>query len=568
MRVGGSLALPYPPEMPKGKSSSSKSGGDPLKTYRGKRDFEKSPEPAGKPAPKRKEKAGGPMFCVQQHLARRLHYDFRLEHEGVLLSWAVPKGPSLNPADKRQAVRTEDHPLDYGNFEGVIPDGYGAGVVLLWDKGTWTCDNPPVEEALKQGEIKCTLAGVKLKGSWVLVRMKPSEGERQESWLMIKHRDAWAGEVDVLEIAPQSVKSWGGLEDVLAAAGVPDGWRKSPPVKSGETAARFRAVIEGATRKAAAKTLSGSKRKGAKPTISAELPPGALSLVGKKPKFTNLDKPLYPGGFTKGQVIDYYTRIAPCMLPHLRGRATTLKRYPDGVEGEVFFEKNCPKHRPDWVETAEIEHSSGKRINYCVIKDLPTLLWTANLAALELHVPLALAADPATATSMVFDLDPGAPADLGDCARVGLRLREMLKVLGLQSFAKLSGGKGVHMYVPLNTPGINFDHTKHFSRAIATLMQREDATRITASMAKSLRGGKVFIDWSQNDQQKTTACVYTMRGTEEPRVSMPVTWEELARPKSLPVPTPQAAIKRCQQMGDLFRPLLELQQSLPATVPG
>jgi bifunctional non-homologous end joining protein LigD len=385
---------------------------------------------------------------------------------------------------------------------------------------------------------------------------------------MIKHRDAWSGEVNVLEVAPQSVKSWGGLGDVLAEAGVPEVWKKSPPVKSGDTAAHFRAVIEEAMRKSAAKKSGGgSKGKAAKPPISADLPAGALSLVGKKPKFTNLDKPLYPGGFTKGQVIDYYTRIAPCMLPHLRGRATTLKRYPDGVEGEVFFEKRCPSHRPEWVETAEVEHSSGKRVNYCVINDLPTLLWTANLAALELHVPLALAADSTIATSMVFDLDPGAPAGLEDCARVGLRLRDMLKNLGLESVAKLSGGKGVHMYVPLNSPGITFEQTKHFSRAIATLMQRDDPTRITASMSKSLRGGRVFIDWSQNDQQKTTACVYTMRGTAQPRVSMPVTWGELEKPKKLPVPSPETAIKRCGQLGDLFRPLLELVQALPAAAP-
>ncbi len=550
--------------MPRAKGSTGKDG-DRLKTYRGKRDFEKSPEPAGKHTPKPGERALA--FCVQQHLARRLHYDFRLEHQGVLLSWAVPKGPSLNPAEKRQAVRTEDHPLDYGNFEGVIPDGYGAGIVMLWDKGTWTCENPPVEEALAGGELKIALEGVKLKGSWVMVRMKQAEGE-QESWLLIKHRDAWSGDVDVLSLAPQSVKTWGSLADVLAEHGVPPKWLKTPPVKSGETAALFKRTIQEAQHKRAAGTGKSSKtsKKGAaaRPALSAELPPGALSLVGKKPKFTNLDKPLFPSGFTKADFIDYCTQIAQCMLPHLRGRAVTLKRYPDGVNGEVFFEKRCPSHAPEWIATAEVEHSSGKRVNYCVINDLSSLLWTANLAAIELHVPLALAASNDNPSTMVFDLDPGAPAGLPDCAAVAVRLREMLKALGLESFIKLSGGKGMHMYVPLNTPGTTFDDTKHFSRAIATLMQRQDPKGITASMSKSLRGGKVFIDWSQNDQQKTTACVYTLRGTQEPRVSMPLTWEEVAKPKSLPVPTPKLAIKRCSEMGDLFRPLLELQQELPA----
>ncbi len=501
-------------------------------------------------------------------MARRLHYDLRLEHKGVLLSWAVPKGPSLNPKDKRQAVRTEDHPLDYGDFEGVIPEGYGAGIVLLWDRGTWTCENPPVDEALEAGELKFSLEGVKLKGSWVLVRTKKAgEEERQESWLLIKHRDTWSGEVDVVGLAPQSVKSWGGLADVLAEHGDANLWATSPPVKSGETAERFRQIIQEARQKRAQRAGESADRKKARRTKPAAdrhvLPASALSLVGKKPKLTNLDKPLYPTGFTKSEVIDYYTRIAPCMLPHLRGRAITLKRYPDGVDGEVFFEKRCPSHAPEWVRTAEVEHRGGKRLRYCVIDDLPTLMWTSNLAALELHAPLALAEASDTPTSMVFDLDPGPPAGLADCARIGLRLRDMLGQLGLQSFPKLSGGKGLHVYVPLNTPGVTFDDTKHFARAIATLMQRADPDHVTATMSKAVREGRIFIDWSQNDQQKTTAAVYTLRATQEPRASMPVDWQELAKPDALPIPTPALAIRRCTTRGDLFRPLLELEQTLP-----
>lgn len=468
------------------------------------------------------------MFCVQQHMARSLHYDLRLEHDGVLLSWAVPRGPSLNPKDKRRAVRTEDHPIDYGDFEGVIPEGYGAGIVLLWDRGTWRCENPPVEEALEKGEIKFSVEGIKLKGSWVLVRTsKAGEKEKQEQWLLIKHRDAWSGEVDVTTLADQSVKSWGGLSDVLAEHGEAGLWSKSPPVRSGETAERFREVI----REAAKKRQEAPGRAAPKKPAASTVPPAALVLGAKRPRLSNLDKPLYPSGFTKAQVIDYYTRIAPTILPHLYGRAVTLKRYPDGATGESFFEKRCPSHRPEWVQTAHIEHKSGKRLDYCLINDLSTLLWAANLAALELHVPLALAAAPETPTAMVFDMDPGEPATMTDCIDIGLRLRDMLGGLGLQCWAKLSGKKGLHVLVPLNTVGITFDQTKRFSKAIALLLQRQDPARITATMAKSQRPGKVYVDWAQNDVRKTTVCAWSLRAADIPSISAAMPWTTLEKAK-------------------------------------
>jgi bifunctional non-homologous end joining protein LigD len=213
----------------------------PLEEYRKKRDFTKTPEPAGK-TPKKK----GPalFFCVQKHLASHLHYDFRLEHNGVLLSWAVPKGPSLDPKTRRLAMQTEDHPFDYGEFEGVIPEGYGAGIVMLWDRGTWTPEVDDVEAALKKGDLKFTLDGYKLKGSWVLVRTKGGGwGGGDRSWLLIKHKDDWAGNVDIAEFAPLSVKSQGDFADILAQ-GNPDVWRSNRPAKGGETGAMFQRIIE------------------------------------------------------------------------------------------------------------------------------------------------------------------------------------------------------------------------------------------------------------------------------------------------------------------------------------
>jgi bifunctional non-homologous end joining protein LigD len=226
-----------------------------LSTYRAKRDFDTSPEPKGAATKRtRPRKPKLPIFCVQKHLASHLHYDFRLEHDGVLLSWAVPKGPSLNPQDKRLAMQVEDHPLDYADFEGVIPEGYGAGIVMLWDTGTWRSEVKDVAAAIRDGELKFTLDGVKLKGSWVLVR---TGGTR--SWLLIKHRDDWSGDVDVISAAPLSVKSFGDLSDILAAE-KPDVWQSHLPQRGGATGKLLRQVIDEAATKIAARQEKGSRR--------------------------------------------------------------------------------------------------------------------------------------------------------------------------------------------------------------------------------------------------------------------------------------------------------------------
>jgi bifunctional non-homologous end joining protein LigD len=271
-------------------------------------------------------------------------------------------------------------------------------------------------------------------------------------------------------------------------------------------------------------------------------------------------------------VIDYYRRAAPALLGHLRGRALTMKRYPDGVEGQHFYEKECPSHRPQWVRTAPIK-TEGRRgghrktINFCVIDDLPSLIWAANLADLELHTSLSLVGDVQRPTMVVFDLDPGSPADVVDCAQVALWLREILDELGLECFAKTSGSKGLHFYIPLNTP-VTYEQTKPFARALARLMEKQHPERVTSNMKKELRKGKVFIDWSQNDDFKTTVCVYSLRARERPTVATPVTWEEVeevldaAEPEQLSFET-DAALERIDELGDLFAPLLELEQTLP-----
>jgi bifunctional non-homologous end joining protein LigD len=293
-----------------------------------------------------------------------------------------------------------------------------------------------------------------------------------------------------------------------------------------------------------------------------------LIVEDRKIQVSNLDKVLYPKvGFTKGQVIDYYIRIAPILLPHLKDRPLTMKRYPDGVEGEFFYEKNCPSHRPKWVQTAKVwSESNDRMMNYCLAQDLPTLVWAANLADLELHTSLSRKDKIKRPTMMVFDLDPGLPADIVQCCQVGLWLRDLLGKMKLKSFAKTSGSKGLQVYVPLNT-AVTYDQTKDLSRALGQHLEGEHGDLVTSNMSKSVRKGKVFVDWSQNDEHKTTICVYSLRAKEEPTVSTPVTWDEVAnclkkKKADLLKFRSDKVITRVEKTGDLFEPVEQLKQKL------
>jgi bifunctional non-homologous end joining protein LigD len=293
-----------------------------------------------------------------------------------------------------------------------------------------------------------------------------------------------------------------------------------------------------------------------------------VAIAGKRLSLANLEKELYPAaGFTKAHVLAYYRRMAAVILPHLQGRALTMKRYPDGVTADYFFEKRCPPH-PDWVQTAELELKAGERLHVCLVNDLATLIWVANLASLELHVPLARAGSAATPDAMVFDLDPGEPADVLACARVALILRELLSRLRLASFAKTSGRKGLHLFVPLNSPGATFAATKEFSRSVALVLQKNYPELVTAKMAREERQGRVFINWSQNDATKTMICVYSLRAREEPLVSFPLSWGEVASLATLADPqqfriSQGEAMQRIEKTGDLFKEVLEIRQKLP-----
>ena len=294
-----------------------------------------------------------------------------------------------------------------------------------------------------------------------------------------------------------------------------------------------------------------------------------VETAGRRLSLSNLEKDLYPSyGFTKAHILEYYRGIAPFILPHLKDRALTLKRYPDGVGKDFFFEKRCPSHRPAWVKTAEIPQDDGERMTVCLVNDLQTLIWAENLASVELHVPLAKVDSPETPGSMVFDLDPGDQASILECARVALILRDLLSRTGLLSYVKTSGKKGLHVYVPLNRKETTFEDTKTFSKVVAGIMQKHYPDLVTAKMAKKERNAKVFINWSQNDASKTMICVYSLRARERPFVSFPLEWRELenlsrlADRERLQV-LHSDAVSRAEKKGDLFREVLVKEQKLP-----
>jgi bifunctional non-homologous end joining protein LigD len=772
--------------------------------YERKRDFSKTKEPVPEKRPesgkRRRRDKGKPRFVVQEHSARRLHWDLRLEHDGAAASWAIPNGIPMDPKQNRKAIRTEDHPLEYLTWEGEIPKGeYGAGTMRVWDSGTyelekWTDEkvmadfegeklrgryaifragksaqdwmihriDPPEREAdpfpeaivpmlaklaplpasdegwavevkwdgvraiaycqpgrlelqtrnlntvtdsypevrrlsrqigardavldgelvvfdpegkpsfeLLQQRIHQTseaivrrrmkthpvvymvfdllyldgrnlmdepytrrrelLEGLGLEGeSWqtpgYLKRLdsRYAPGKRNGSWLKVKnlgrqefviggwlpgegrrkntlgalllgYHDAdlpganelrYAGKVgtgfsdrdlkELLErlrplarksnpfgrkgpkganyVEPRLVAEVEYRElthDGLIRHGAFKGLREDKPASEVELE---RAVAE-------ASANAGAGRKGAKKSL--------VTVEGRELALSNLDKVLYPEvGFTKGQVIDYYARVAEVLLPHLRGRPLTMKRYPDGVEGQHFYEKRSPKHRPEWVQTARIwSGSNDEDIDFTVVEDLPTLIWAANLADLELHTSLSLAADMERPTAIVFDLDPGAPADVLDCAQVAIWIRGLFDRIGLRCCAKTSGSKGMHLHVPLNTE-VSYEQTKPFAKAVAETLETKFGDHVVSSMAKKKRAGKVLIDWSQNDQHKTTVSVYSLRAKPHPTVSTPLEWDELeaafaAGDASRLVFDADQALRRINEKGDLYAPLLSERQFLP-----
>lgn len=447
-----------------------------IDTYQEKRDFRKTPEPAGGPL-KGRGKARRPAFVVQEHHASRLHYDFRLEADGVLKSWAVPKEPTLDPAQKRLAVRVEDHPLAYGNFEGTIPKGqYGAGVVTIWDRGTYEPlrgededGARTVSEAIVAGRLDFTLHGEKLRGRFALIRMR---GKGKEDWLLIKVKDEWA-----------------------------EPGAATPPARKPKGNSRARA---GAVRRSASSP-----------------PPGGV-------EFTSTDKVMYPeDNITKGEVLEFYRRIAPRLLPYLRDRPATLERLPEGLAAGAphFWQKNTPPSYPDWIARAELPSETGETVRYVLVNDLQTLLYLVNQGTLTFHVWFSRVGELDRPDFVLFDLDPG-EATFADAVAVAREVHSVLKAEGIKAYLKTSGKTGLHVLVPWTGDG-GHDEARAWAVEMAGRVVDAMPERATTERSKAKRGTRVYVDVMQNARGRHAVPPYVLRPVPGATVSTPLNWNEL-----------------------------------------
>jgi bifunctional non-homologous end joining protein LigD len=446
-----------------------------LEEYRKKRDFTKTPEPG----PGKVERHRQPIFVVQEHHATRLHYDFRLEADGVLKSWAVPKEPSLDPSQKRLAVHVEDHPLSYAGFYGRIPHGqYGAGEVHIWDNGTYLNLLPgkTVAEGIADGKVAFVLHGKKLNGRFVLVRMH-GKGRGKENWLLIKSKDEFA-----------------------------------------RTESQRRAK-EKATSRRAEKPRTSRKRSAPVVTHSTKAPADGVA-------FTSLHKVMYPdAGITKGDVIDYYKRIAPRLLPYLKDRPVTLERFPDGLDGEHFWQKNTPASYPEWIARVELPSETGKPVRYALVNDEQTLLYLVNQGALTFHVWPSRVEDLDRPDFVLFDLDPGEAA-FADAVTIARRLHEVLEGERRPAFVKTSGKTGLHVLVSWTQQG-GYNEARSWALEIANRVVAQLPVQATTERSKAKRNKRVYVDVLQNARGKHVVPPYVLRAVPGAPVSAPLGWREL-----------------------------------------
>jgi len=481
-----------------------------LAEYRKKRDFARTPEPAASKRPVRK--TAEPRFVVQMHRASHLHFDFRLEAGGTLKSWAVPKGPSMDPADKRLAMRVEDHPLDYAGFEGQIPVGnYGAGQVIVWDTGTYGLfeGEDPARE-IERGSVKLVMHGKKLRGNFALVKIRARDGSHN-AWLLIKEADKFAKPGETRR-DDRSVLTKRTLDDVA----------DDPRAKTWPSN----------------RAASGSKPKlaGRIAAARARLP---ATVVIKRP-----EKVLFPKDrYTKADLAAYYEAVAETMLPYLAGRPLSLQRYPDGIDGPSFFEKNVGRGAPDWLKTAQVAGSEdGASVRYIICDDRQTLAYLANLAAITLHVWTSRVGSLDEPDFVFFDLDPGDKCPLRRLAAVALRLRDLLVEIGLRPLVKSSGGSGLHVLVPLG-PGYDYEVVKTFGEIVARRMVEVMPDDVSLERSTRRRPAEaVYFDFVQIGRGKTMVAPYSVRASEGAPVSMPLDWREIE----------QASTSRARDARSLF----------------
>jgi bifunctional non-homologous end joining protein LigD len=515
--------------------------GRPLERYRSKRDFDRTPEPAGGVSPS----AAAPRFVVQRHRARRLHYDFRLEIDGVLVSWAVPKGLSLDPKARHLAVHVEDHPIEYADFEGVIPRGeYGGGDVIVWDRGTWELHGADdAAAAIAAGELHVDLHGEKLRGRFVLVRTDRGDGGRDE-WLVLHKRDADAVPGWDPEDHPFSVVSGRDNDDV--AAHRDRVWTRAGEAGSIEAAAtRFPG--------ASADELAALD----------ELPAAGTWTVGARElHLTNLDKVLFPGRardapVTKRELVRYHAVMAPWLLPYLVDRPLNLHRYPDGVTRKGFWQKQAPAHAPDWIERwTNPDADRGESRDYFVVDDVAGLVWLANHAAVELHPWTSRRPNVECPTYAFIDLDPGEDTTWDELLTLARLHRTALEHLGVRGYPKTTGRRGIQVWIPIAV-GPTFDETREWVHQVSDAVAGVVGELVSAKWQKRERGGKARLDYTQNAINKTLVAPYSVRAAAGAPVSMPITWDELDDPELRPDRWDlRNAHHRVEARGDAMAPML------------
>jgi bifunctional non-homologous end joining protein LigD len=518
------------------------------------RDFARTPEPAGQAA---RAADGGPRrYVVQRHRATRLHYDFRLEIDGVLVSWAVPKGPTLDPGVRRAAFHVEDHPIEYFDFEGVIPAGqYGGGDVVVWDAGTWTphahkrgADRDP-RQAVEDGELHFDMHGEKLHGRFALVRTRRGRSGKDE-WLLLHKRDEYAAEGWDAEDHPHSVLTGRTNDEVKAD---PDRlWRSGAPAARAAVVLRSPPVDDDEL--AALDDLPAT---------------GSWTVFGRRLRVTNLDKVLFPPRpgeepVTKRDLLRYTAQIAPTLLPYLSRRALNMHRYPNGAHTRGFWHKELPDHAPEWLPRWDNpDADAGETCTYLVVDEPAALVWAANFGALEWHPWTSRVDEPQRPTYALVDLDPGATTSWADLLLMARLHRDAFAHLGVTARAKVTGRRGIQIWVPI-APGPGFDETRAWVERLSRTVGAVVPELVSWKWQKNDRSGLARLDYTQNAINKTLVAPYSPRPAPGAPVSAPIEWDELDDPDLRPDGfTIRSVVPRLAERGDLFRDLLDHPQRLP-----
>jgi bifunctional non-homologous end joining protein LigD len=528
-----------------------------LRDYRRKRDFSRTPEPAGVTSASARDGVGSRRFVVQRHRARRLHYDFRLEIDGVLVSWAVPKGPTLDPDVRRAAFHVEDHPLEYFDFEGVIPTGeYGGGDVIVWDAGSWepstTGRSADPGRAIARGELHLDMWGEKLKGRFVLVRSSPG-GSGKDDWLLLHKHDEHAVKGWNPEDHPRSVLTGRTNDEVKAD---PDRmWRSDLP------AARASIALKAPPVEAASSDELGE--------LDALGAAGRWQIFGRVLKVTNLDKVLFPprpgeDAVRKRDLLRYAAQIAPTLLPYLSRRAVNLHRYPNGADAKGFWEKELPRHAPDWLPRWDNpEADPDQTQTYLVVDEPAALVWAANFGALEWHAWTSRVDQPHSPTYALIDLDPGQQTSWDDILTLARLHRTAFEHMGVVARPKVTGRRGIQIWVPIARRA-DFATTRAWVERLSKSVGAVVPELVSWKWNVNERAGLARLDYTQNAINKTLVAPYSPRAAAGAPVSAPIDWDELDDPRLSPDGfTIRTIVERIAEKGDLFADVLHHAQHLP-----